>query len=92
MRAVLGLLALSLGLLMVPSAQAQKRNDGTGGLASACQADYKKFCADAQPGDGRIAACMREHAAELQPDCRASLKAMRKSVKAAKAAASAPSK
>jgi len=90
MRAVLGFL-LSLGVLLAPAAQAQKRHDGTGGLASACEADFKKFCADTKPGEGRVAACMREHAAELQPDCKASLRAAAKSVKAAKKAAEAAS-
>ena len=90
MRAVLGLVfVLSLGVLLAPAAHAQKRHDGTGGLASACEADFKKFCADTKPGEGRVAACMREHAAELQPDCKASLRAAAKSVKAAKAAKAA---
>jgi len=77
---------------MAPAAQAQKRHDGTGGLASACQADFKKFCADAKPGDGQVAACMDAHAAQLQPACKASLRAAQKSMKPARPAASAAPK
>jgi hypothetical protein len=83
---------LGLGLSVAPGAQAQKRHDGTGGLASACQADFKKFCADTQPGDGRIAACLHEHAAELAPDCKTALRAARKARAAQPASAAAPAK
>jgi hypothetical protein len=42
----------------------------------ACAADYKKLCADAKQGDGRIAQCMRDHAAELSASCKTSLQAV----------------
>lgn len=37
----------------------------------ACRADVKKFCADVQPGDGRIKNCLRLHENELSGECRA---------------------
>jgi hypothetical protein len=30
-----------------------------------------KLCSDVQPGDGRIAACLKQHAAEVSDACRA---------------------
>src|SRR5438552_13311 len=38
-----------------------------------CKADHEKFCKDVKPGDGRIIACMKEHAAELSPECKAKM-------------------
>jgi len=35
-----------------------------------CVADAKKLCKDVQPGEGRIARCMKEHEKELSPACR----------------------
>jgi peptide subunit release factor 1 (eRF1) len=36
-----------------------------------CVAEIKKFCADIEPGGGRLAACMQKHQAELSPACQA---------------------
>jgi hypothetical protein len=35
----------------------------------ACKADREKFCADLKPGDGKLGPCMRQHEAELSPQC-----------------------
>ena len=48
---------------------AQQRREGP------CAADAKKFCGDVQPGQGRIAKCMKAHEAELSPACREGMKA-----------------
>lgn len=37
-------------------------------LKDACGADLEKFCKDVKKGGGRKA-CLRTHAAELQPSC-----------------------
>jgi len=50
-------------------AGAQQRREGP------CAADAKKFCGDVQPGQGRIAQCMKAHQAELSPACQAEIKA-----------------
>jgi hypothetical protein len=42
-------------------------------LRSACGGDFRKFCADVQPGGGRAAACLRSHATELTPACHSAL-------------------
>ncbi|MBU2573668.1 MAG: cysteine rich repeat-containing protein [Elusimicrobia bacterium] len=38
-------------------------------LKEACQADLDKFCKDIQPGEGRLAKCLKEHNAELSKTC-----------------------
>jgi hypothetical protein len=39
----------------------------------ACQDDVFRFCGNVQPGGGRIALCLKEHAAELTPQCKAKI-------------------
>jgi hypothetical protein len=35
----------------------------------ACHADTQKLCKNVKPGEGRIIECLRQHQAELSPDC-----------------------
>jgi hypothetical protein len=42
-------------------------------LRSNCAGDFHKFCSDVQAGGGRAVACLRAHAADLSPACRAAL-------------------
>jgi hypothetical protein len=37
----------------------------------ACRPDAQKLCKDVKPGGGRIAQCLKEHKAELSPECAA---------------------
>jgi hypothetical protein len=46
------------------------------GPAKACKADRDKFCAGLTPGDGKLQACMKEHAADLSAECNAARQAM----------------
>jgi hypothetical protein len=39
-------------------------------LVQACHADYQHFCADVQPGGGRVLACLGTHSADLTQGCR----------------------
>lgn len=39
----------------------------------ACKADHEKFCKDVKPGEGRIAACMKSHEAELSAACKSNI-------------------
>jgi arylformamidase len=55
--------ALALGALPPPAAAQALRSFW------ACRADYRRFCAEVPRGDGRIVACLDQHAAELSPDC-----------------------
>ncbi|HYA46552.1 MAG TPA: cysteine rich repeat-containing protein [Burkholderiales bacterium] len=50
------------------SAHAQRKGDGP------CAEDYKKFCADVKPGQGRLHRCIESHQAELSPACQARIK------------------
>jgi hypothetical protein len=42
-----------------------------------CQSDLRRFCSNVQPGDGRIAQCVRSHFRELSPGCSQALRAAR---------------
>ena len=39
-------------------------------IKRACETDAKRLCPDVKPGGGRILQCLRQHDAELAPDCR----------------------
>ena len=52
--------------LLVSSAVAQSR-------LGACGDDIKKACADIEPGNRRIAACVKEHLKDLSDVCKARL-------------------
>lgn len=43
------------------------------GMGQACKADAGKLCPGVQPGGGRVLACLKQHEAELSPDCQAAL-------------------
>ncbi len=47
------------------------------GPGKACKADREKFCPDLKPGDGKFHDCMKEHEAELSPECKAAHQAAR---------------
>ena len=57
------------------AAQALTPRQEARALRAKCGGDFQKFCADVQPGGGRAAACLRAHATELTPACRAALPA-----------------
>jgi len=46
-----------------------------GTIEEACQADIAKHCAGIEHGQGRVARCLKDHEAELTPDCRAAFDA-----------------
>ncbi|MBI4057045.1 MAG: hypothetical protein HY399_05795 [Elusimicrobia bacterium] len=53
-------------------------------VREACQADVKKFCQGIQPGEGRLAGCLKQHEAELSESCRkegAKIKAKREKIR-----------
>jgi hypothetical protein len=49
-------------LVLGANASAQDR-------AKACLSDVKKHCADVEPGQGRIAGCVKQHLTELSEPC-----------------------
>ncbi len=59
----------TLSFLLVSSAMAQS-------CVGACAADIKKVCANIEPGNLRIATCVKEHVADLSDVCKARLAAV----------------
>jgi hypothetical protein len=55
-------------LVVSPLAFAQE------GPGQACKTDREKLCPGTKFGDGKLGACMREHEAELSPECQAARK------------------
>lgn len=77
-------LALSLaGTAMAAEAPAAPAA-GNGPVAEACMDDIKKLCSGVQPGEGRIAACLKDKRKDVSKGCKtALLKAKRGAGKAA---------
>lgn len=46
-----------------------------------CKADREKFCPGIKPGDGKFGECMKQHEAELSPECAAERKERQKAWK-----------
>lgn len=42
--------------------------------AGPCKTDAEKLCPDVQPGNGRIAACLREHRDAVSDACKANIR------------------
>ena len=53
-------------LVFLQAGTAQAQELGTG----ACKADAEKLCQDVQPGEGRIARCLKQNEANLSPACK----------------------
>ena len=64
--------ALSAALLLSGSALAQ---------APSCKADLAKFCPQAKPGGGQIAACLKQNAKQLSGPCQKRVAQMKEALK-----------
>jgi len=64
--------ALCAGLTLSGGALAQ---------APSCKADLAKFCPQAKPGGGQIAACLKTNTAQLSPSCKARVGQMKELLK-----------
>ncbi len=64
--AVIGTLAIASPALMAQE---------TPGIGQACKSDREKFCPGLKPGDGKFGPCMKQHAAELTPECAGAIEA-----------------
>ncbi len=73
---VIGVLAIAS-----PALQAQDMP----GPGKACKSDREKFCPGLKPGDGKLGPCMKEHAAEVSPECTAAIEAGKQARKAIQA-------
>lgn len=75
--ALAGLLAANLAF----AADADKKPGAD--LAAACAQDVKTLCPGIEPGDGRIAACLKEHRRKVSSGCKDAIKDQRAAKKAA---------
>ncbi|HNW44750.1 MAG TPA: cysteine rich repeat-containing protein [Elusimicrobiales bacterium] len=70
---MIAVLALGAGLglaLNAPAAAEKGAERGAEKGKGPCAEDTVKFCADIKPGEGRIAACLKEHEKDLSQACR----------------------
>jgi hypothetical protein len=81
------LAAISAALVLI-AAQAIAQPARTGEAAKACESDVKTLCPDVQPGQGRIAQCLRKHRDKVSEGCKAQMKEMRAHAKERRAASS----
>jgi hypothetical protein len=65
---IVGLGAACMLLLAPPGAMAQQS-----AARQACAADIKQVCAEVNPGDGRLKACIKEHFDQLSANCQTAL-------------------
>jgi hypothetical protein len=58
-------------VVLADAACAQQQPAGPSGLqiAEACGGDIDRLCPGVPPGQGRIKACMKEHASQLSAPC-----------------------
>ena len=75
--ALAGLLAASASF----AAEADKKPGAE--LVAACGQDIKTLCPGIEPGDGRIAACLKENRRKLSSGCKDAIKEQRAAKKAA---------
>lgn len=47
-----------------------------------CKADVEKFCAEVEPGEGRIVKCLKENEAKLSEECKKNKEHMKEEIKA----------
>ena len=81
MNAIRPLLAAAALLLSASATMAADAPPAGSGGHGACKADVEKLCPGVQPGEGRLKACMKEHAKELSPECKKDLASARKARK-----------
>ncbi|MGO9173322.1 MAG: cysteine rich repeat-containing protein [Rhodomicrobium sp.] len=63
--------ALLAAVLLMASPQLASAQEGPG---HACKADREKFCPGMKFGDGQLGPCLKQHEAELSPECAAARK------------------
>ena len=49
--------------------------------ARPCRDDAARLCKDVQPGEGRVARCLKEHASELSPACKENIGRMKAEIR-----------
>ena len=59
----------SLAQKQQPEQQQSDQQQSSNGFRQICREDAKKYCADVQPGGGRIKNCLMDHSQELSQNC-----------------------
>jgi len=72
------ILAAALAMLAFSAAHAADAPAAPPAVVAACKADVEKLCPGVQPGEGRIAACMKDKRRQLSDGCKAAIKEQRK--------------
>ena len=70
---------MSLPITSLPaSAQDERLEVVSEGLAlmKLCRSDFQRLCGNVKPGEGRVLACMQNHAGDLSASCREALPRM----------------
>ena len=49
--------------------RASRMQEGRQQFRAACDPDIKQFCANVQPGGGRVIRCLQDHSKEVSPPC-----------------------
>lgn len=69
---------LSLSMLLVAvmawPVSSMARPQRQGPMQGACKADVEQFCKDVKPGQGRLAACLKEHKDDVSQPCKDAVK------------------
>ena len=63
---------------ILPVVHAADAPAATGPLVDACKQDVQTLCPGVQPGEGRIAACLKGKRSKLSDGCKAAIKEQRK--------------
>ena len=79
-------LAFVIACSWAPARAADTPAAAASAVAQACKKDMETLCPGVEPGDGRIAACMKENRRKLSDGCKAALKAQRGAAKGARPA------
>jgi hypothetical protein len=65
-------------LAAIGSVSAAQDSAGQG----ACRADAQKLCKDVEPGQGRVAQCLKEHESQVSSECKAHMDKMHEAMQA----------
>ncbi|HET8869331.1 MAG TPA: cysteine rich repeat-containing protein [Aquabacterium sp.] len=67
-------LSLFAATVMALPLSSMARPERQGPMQGACKADVEQFCKDVKPGEGRLAACLKEHKEEVSQPCKDAVK------------------
>lgn len=81
-------LSVVAALVLLQAGPMRAQDLGTG----ACKADADKLCKDVQPGEGRIARCLKQHESSVSPACKDAMVQARQKMQALREACAGDAK